>query len=274
MKSKVYNLNGEKVREVELPKCFSAKKIRKDIVAKVVETKKSEQPYAPALNAGKQHSAKGQLVHRRHVWKSQYGRGMSRVPRKRHSRRGTQFNWVGAFSPNTRGGMRAHPPKVIARMGSNSINKNEMKIALISALTATTMPKEISIRYETIREKMVKEAPFVFEVKESVKVKDLLSSLKKVLGKELYKIAIRERSQRAGKGKLRGRKYKSNAGALLVIGKDEKVKTSKLEVVKATVVGVTELANGGTGRLTIYTENALKELNDRFEKKEVGEKKK
>ena len=267
MRVKVYNLTGEKVREVELPKCFSARIIRKDIIAKIVEMKKSEQPYAPALNAGKQHSAKGQLVHRRHVWKSQYGKGMSRVPRKRHSRRGTQFNWVAAFSPNARGGMRAHPPKVLSRMGAGSINKKEMDLAFRGALTATTMPLEIVSRYETLNEKSIKEAPFVLEIKENVKVKDLLNSLKKILGEELYNVAIKERTQRAGKGKMRGRKYKSNAGALFVVGKEEKVKTSKVEVVNVNVLGVTELAKGGTGRLTIYTENALKELKEKFEKK-------
>ena len=111
MKTHLLSIEWKKIKEIGLPNCFSHP-IREDIVQKVLESKKTKQPYAPNLMAGKQASAKGQLVHRRKVWKSQYGRGMARTPRKRLSRRGTQFNWVGAFSPNTPGGFRAHPPKI------------------------------------------------------------------------------------------------------------------------------------------------------------------
>ena len=109
-KANILNIDGKKVKEIELPKCFS-QPIREDIVAKVVEIKKQKQPYGPSPVGGKQSSASGKIVHRRHVWKSGYGRGQSRIPRKTMSRRGTQFNWVGAEVPNTRGGRRAHPPK-------------------------------------------------------------------------------------------------------------------------------------------------------------------
>ena len=50
-----------------------------------------------------------------------------------------------------------------------------------------------------------------------------LRSLKKILG-DLYDVAIQKKTIRAGIGKLRGRKYKHNAGLLLVIGKDEEKK--------------------------------------------------
>src|SRR3989344_435817 len=124
MKTTVYSMKGEKVKEIELPKIFD-KPIRKDILSKVLEARKNEQPFAPSPVAGKQHSASGVLIHRRHVWKSQYGRGMSRVPRKAMSIKGTQFNWVGAEAPHTRGGRRSHPPKVIARINAKKINKRE-----------------------------------------------------------------------------------------------------------------------------------------------------
>ena len=78
-----------------MPNFFSAK-IRDDIVSKILEAKKNKQPYAPSPVAGKQHAARGKVVHRRHVWRSGYGKGISRVPRKIMSRRGEQFNWVAA----------------------------------------------------------------------------------------------------------------------------------------------------------------------------------
>ena len=136
MKANLLDINGKKVKTIDLPSCFS-KEVREDIIAKVLETKKTKQPYSPSPVAGNQYSASGVLIHQRHVWKSQYGRGISRVPRKIMSRKGSQFNWVGATAPNTVGGRRSHPPKVISMLKFLKINKNENKIAFASALSAT-----------------------------------------------------------------------------------------------------------------------------------------
>jgi len=85
--------------------------------------KKSQQPYAPSPVAGKQHSASGKIRHRRHVWKSHYGQGISRIPRKSVSRRGDRFNWIGAEISSTRGGRRAHPPKILSMINTKKITK-------------------------------------------------------------------------------------------------------------------------------------------------------
>jgi len=136
MKSKILDITGKEKATIDLPKCFNTK-IRKDVLAKVLEAKKSEQPFSPSPVGGKQHSASGIIIHRRKVWKSGYGRGRSRVPRKIMSRKGSQFNWVGAEIPSVRGGRRAHPPKVLSRIKVLKINKKEIKLALCSALSAT-----------------------------------------------------------------------------------------------------------------------------------------
>ena len=265
MKAKILDINGKEKASIELPKVFS-QKIREDIVAKVLEAKKTKQPYSPAPLAGKQASAKGKLRHLRHVWKSQYGRGMSRVPRKIMSRRGSQFNWEAAEAPHAKGGMRAHPPKVISMINTKKINKKEMKIALASALSATADKKSVEDKYERI-EKIDKSLPLIVESKiASLKTKELLSSLKKILGESLFELAIKKKTVRAGRGKMRGRKYKSNAGMLLVLGKNEKLKTNAFDVKNAENIGVNDLARGGLGRLTLYTENAVKELNKSGEK--------
>jgi len=256
MKAKLLDIHGKEKAKIDLPKCFSVKP-REDIVAKVLEIKKTKQPYGNSPNAGAR-SASGNIVHRRHVWKSQYGRGMSRVPRKSMSRRGTQFNWVGAVSPNTRGGRRAHPPKASSMINTLKVNKKEMQLAMYSALSATTNPQFILKKYSTIK-KFDKEIPFIVEEKiTSLKVKELIKALESILGKELMKLAIRKKTQRAGKGKMRGRKYKSNAGLLLVQGPKEKLKSNVIEIVNANELGITDLARGGMGRLTVYTENAIK----------------
>src|SRR3989344_5783489 len=112
MKAKILDIHGKEKSTIELPKIFSSE-IREDIVARVLEAKKRRHPYSPSPVAGKQHSAKGKIVHRRHVWRSGYGRGQSRVPRKMLSQKGTKFNWVAAEVPQARGGMRTHPPKIL-----------------------------------------------------------------------------------------------------------------------------------------------------------------
>ena len=259
-KTQILNIDGKKLKEINLPKCFSAE-IRKDIVAKVLEVKKIQQPYAPSPVAGNQHSASGKIKHRRHVWKTHYGQGISRIPRKSVSRRGDRFNWIGAVVPFARGGRRAHPPKILSMINTKSINKKELKIALMSAISATANGKEIANRYASLKNKKVGNVPFVVEAKlVSLKTKELISSLKKILGKDLFELALQKKSVRAGKGKLRGRKYKSTAGLLLVVGKDETLKTSAFDVVDVKNLGVRDLAKGGVGRITIYTEGAINEL--------------
>ena len=113
MKSVLLDINGKEKGKIDLPKVFSAI-IREDIVSNFLEIKKHKQPYGPNLLAGMKQSAKGKMRHRRHVWQTHYGRGISRIPRKIMSRRGSQFNWVGATVPQAVGGRKAHPPKILS----------------------------------------------------------------------------------------------------------------------------------------------------------------
>jgi large subunit ribosomal protein L4e len=264
MKAKVYLENGKQGKEIALPKCFSAK-VRVDVVQKIIEAKKVKQPYGPSPVAGNQYSASGKLKHHRKVWKSQYGRGMSRIPRKIMTRRGSQFNWVGATVPNTRGGRRAHPPKILSMLGLAKTNKKELKLALMSALSATVSEKWLSKRYESLKEEKINNLPLIVESKIlKSKTKDFISILKQILGEKLFEIAIKKKTIRAGRGKLRGRKYKSNRGMLIVVGNDEKIKTKHFDVKDVKTLGLKDLAEGGVGRLTIYTETAIKELGEKF----------
>jgi len=259
MKTEILDIKGNKKEIIELPKCFS-KEIRDDLILKVLETKKTEHPYSPSPVAGKQHAAKGKVVHRRHVWRSGYGRGMSRVPRKVMSRRGSQFGWEAAEVPHAKGGMRAHPPKVISRINTKKINKKELQKAFESALGATITKEKILLKYPSI--KTIKNFPLIVESKIlSLKVKDLCSSLKNILGEDLNKIALKNKKIRSGKGKARGRKYKKSAGLLIVTGNKEKLKTKIVDSISVKKLGVLHLAKGGPGRLTMYTDTAIKELS-------------
>lgn len=263
MKANLYDLNGKEKAKIDLPKCFSGD-IREDIVMKCVEAQKTKQPYGPDKMAGQKYSASGKLKHHRGVWKSQYKRGISRIPRKIMLRRGSQFQFVGATVPFAVGGRRAHPPKPLSMINTLKINKKEYKIAMASALSATANSKLISSKYSTLDEKDVK-APVIIESKlKDIKTKKLLDAVKKILGDKMFNVAIKKKSIRSGIGKLRGRKYKSNAGMLLVVGKDEKVKTGSFEVKPVKELNITDLASGGMGRVTIYTEEAINELGEKY----------
>lgn len=266
MKAQIYDTNGQKSGSIDLPKVFFSE-IREDLISKVVEAKRLKQPFGPSPMAGAQHSASGIIQHRRHVWKSGYGRGASRVPRKIISQRGTQFNWIGAEVPQTRGGRRAHPPKVIKMLNYNKVNKKEIQKALASAIAATASEKFLIKKYSTLQGKKLNiELPFVISSKiTGLKAKEGLQSIKKILGDELSQIAIKKKSIRAGKGKGRGRPYKKTAGALIITGEKEKMKMKGLENIQVKNLGVSDIAEGNSpGRLVLYTEQAIKEIGEKF----------
>ena len=88
--------------------------------------------------------------------------------------------------------------------------------------------------------------------------------MKKVFGDAFEKI-FKKKKIRAGIGKMRGRKYKSNAGMLFVIGANEAMKRKGITVVKVPELKISDLSpNGEPGRFTCYTENAIKEIGERF----------
>ena len=263
MKAHVLSVSGEKKGEIELPKMFS-QSLREDIVAKVLLSLVNIQPYSSYLEAGKRHSASGRMRHIRHKWRTSYGKEMSRVPRKTMSRRGYNFNWVGAETAQTRGGRRAHPPKLLQFTVMPRINKKEKKLALESAIAATANIEELKKRYSSLKDSNIKlSLPIVIEDKIlSLNAKDFFNSMKKIL-KGLEKIALIDKEVRAGRGKSRGRKYKRNAGALIVIGKNEKMNIKSIDTRRVNELSVKDLAAGGLGRLVIYTEKAVKELGEK-----------
>jgi len=255
MKAKIINKEGKK-KEIELPRFFSGK-IREDIINKAIEIEKKHHPYSPEILAGMKYSASGKIRHMRHKWKTAYGYGISRVPRKIMWRRGNQFYWIGATVSGTVGGRRAHPPKI---KKEKKINKKEYFLALKSAIASTASLEFLKKRYKRLENKEIKiSLPLVIDSSVlNLKTKEFINFLKKLLG-ELYEIALQKKSVRAGKGKLRGRRYKKNAGLLLIIGKNEEKKIKGIDVKKSNNVLVSDIGKEG-GRLAIYTENAIKEL--------------
>ncbi len=262
MKITILDIEGKKKGEL-ITNIFDGK-IRYDIMQRVVEAEKRKHPYAPFYLAGKQASASGKIRHTRRKWKTAAGRGISRIPRKIFWRRGTQFYWQGATISSARGGRRSHPPKILSIIKEKKINKKERKLAFLSALALTVSVNELKGKYKTLEGKEIKiKLPIIIEKKIlKLKTKDFLKSLKKVLD-ELADIAVKKKSIRAGRGKTRGRRYKKTAGLLFVIGNKEEKKIKGIEVKKANQVSVSDLASNGA-RLTVYTQDAVKELENKL----------
>jgi ribosomal protein L4 len=255
MKSQLFTKTGDKKSEVTLPQIFS-QKIRQDLTQKYFEVEKFilRQPYSSNNEAGKRHSASGIISHRRHKWKTAYGKGLARTPRKIMWRRGTQFYWIGAEVSNTRGGRAIHHPMGLYR--NRKINKKEQKIAFASCIASTASKDLILQRYSSLKD--VQKAPFVIESLPA-KTKDLISALRNIFG-SAYEKLFKIKSTRAGKGKKRARTYKSNAGLLIVTGNNEDIKYSGLDVRKVSNLRIKDMYP--FGRLTLYTEKALEDLKN------------
>jgi large subunit ribosomal protein L4e len=261
MKVQVLDTEGKKTKEITTE--LFEEPIREDLIFKVIEAEKTRQPYKPKQYAGMNRSASGKVQHKRHSWNTDRGRGMSRIPKKTMWRRGTQFSWIGAIIPSVKGGRRAHPPH--GDVPDRKINKKELKKVLLSTLTFVSSADEVKKKYTTLVNKKI-ETKFPIIVEDKIlklKTKELMSSLKKILG-EMFDVAIQKKSQRSGIGKLRGRKYKKSAGALLVIGAKENAKIQGIDVLKVSELNIGDLADGGA-RITIFTENAIKDLESVME---------
>ncbi len=255
----VLDLEGKKVSEMDLPKVFT-EIIRPDLIKKAVLAVQSHnrQPYGAFKDAGKRPSAK--LYKRRRVFRTSYGYGISRVPRKILSRKGSQFYWQGAFIPGTIGGRRAHPPKS-EKIWDLKINDKERKKAIRSALSAC-LNKELVLKHEKAPENY----PFILvdEIESLNKTKDVLSTLEKLgLHEELER--IKERKIRAGKGKTRGRKYVKKLGPLLVTSKRAAIlkaaKNLGLDAVTVDSLNANLLAPGAEpGRLILMTKSAVERI--------------
>ncbi len=261
MKLPVYDKEGKQVGEMDLPPQFS-EAVRPDLITRAVQAVQANrrQPYGASPEAGKRASAK--LSRRRHDYRGSYGFGISRVPRKIMSARGTRFNWVGAFAPGTVGGRRAHPPKS-SKVWAHKINTKERRKAIRSALSACLDPEQVKGRGH----KVPKNYPFVLsdsfnDISKTSPLKEALAKLG--LEEELARIS--ERKIRSGRGSMRGRKYAVKKGPLLVTGKESALYQAAgnilgVDTVEVHSINAEILAPGKMpGRMVLFTQQALATL--------------
>ncbi len=263
MKLDILTMDAKPGSKLDLPPQFS-EEVREDLIKRAVEAAQanSRQPYGAAEQAGKRHATK--LSHRRRDYKTTYGHGISRTPRKVLSRRGTRFFWVGAFAPNTVGGRRAHPPKPIKEW-AKKVNTKERRKAIRSAMSATMQKALVAARGHRVPDTY----PFIIDSSaESIaKTRDLRAALETLgLRDELSRTA--EKKSRAGRGKMRGRRKRTARGPLLVVSKacplqDAAKNLPGVDVCVVDMLNADLLAPGAdAGRLTLFTKDAIERLDD------------
>merc|ERR1712119_107879 len=251
----VYSKTGEKVGTAKCPAVMKAP-IRPNLVTEVHNdlAKNHRQPYAVKDIAGEQTSAES--------WGT--GRAVARIPRVRGG--GTHRSGQAAFGNMCRGG-RMFAPLKTWRKWHKRVNINQRRFAMTSAIAATGVPALVMARGHMVDN--VPEIPLVVSnnVENYNKTKQAVALLKAVGAWDDIKRVYATRRQRAGRGKMRGRRFVQKLGPCIVYKNDNGVVKSfrnipGVNLVPVNALNVLRIAPGGhVGRFLIFTEDAAKALD-------------
>ncbi len=184
------------------------------------------------------------------------GRGVARVQR-------IKGQSTAAQSPNNVGGRRAHPPRQ-ERVWHIKINEKERRMARLSALAASADRELVAGRGHRFSDDI--HLPIVFDddmelLSRSSDVEQMLGSLGVV--EDIAR--VRDGTHiRAGKGKMRNRRYREPVGPLVVVASmDVPLARSARNLAGVTVatpasLNTEKLAPGGdAGRLVLFSRKAM-----------------
>jgi len=249
----IFNANGDIIGEVELPSIFYYA-IRRDLINRA---------YLSAFTAMLQPKGRDPLAGKRttaRFWGVGYG--LARVPRLP--------NGTARFVASTRKGHIAFPPRPDRNI-HEEVNEKERVMAILSALAATS-------RIELVKERghifTCEKLPVIVtgDVENTVsKAREAKVLLEKIgvwsdIERSYEKIGIR-----AGKGKMRGRRYVEPNSVLFILSKYS-VPLAKavrnfpgVDIATPRNLSVLHLAPGGVpGRLTVISVPALEELGEKY----------
>lgn len=253
---KVFDLNGSYMAEIKAPIHFM-EPVRIDLIRRAYLSALSArfQPKGTYEGAGKEHSCESFGV----------GLGIARIPRYKGSL------WPrGCFAPNTVGGRRAHPPKVEKKL-HEEINKKEKNAAIRSAIAATAYKSWVAARGHVVDK--VQALPVVVsgEAEKINKARDARKLFEALGLWPDVERAAEGLKIRAGKGKMRGRRYKEPKSVLVVVSHHGAPLVAAVrnfpgvDVVPVNNLNMLVLAPGGTpGRLTLWTVTAVEKLAGLF----------
>ncbi len=264
LKVPVYDLEGKKKSEIILPEQFRHD-FRPDLIIRAFLAVMSHkrQPYGADPMAGKRTSA--DYRGRRGAYGAWINRGIARIPRIRV--KSGHMTGVVRFVPHAVKGRKAHPPKA-EKKWEQKINIKERRKAILSAISALAN-RMLAIKRGHKVEKVEKLPIVVVSELESVKKTRQLENLLRRLGLDEELERTREKRYRAGKGKMRGRRYKKRKGPIIVVSKDDGIfKAAKnipgVDICLVKDLNVELLAPGGhAGRVSIWSESAIKELGEK-----------
>lgn len=242
-----------------MPAVFQAP-IRLDIVQFVHAnlSKNIRQAHGVDTKAGMKHSAAS--------WGT--GRAVARIPRISGS--GTSRAGQAAFGNMVRKGRMSFPLKNYRRW-HRKVNIKQRRHAVAAALAATALTPLVMARGHKIAQ--VPELPLVVEdrLESYEKTNQAVAFLKRFGAYEDVQKVIDSKTLKAGRGKLRNKRYQKKKGPLVVCGNDN-VKLAKamrnipgVEVANVNRLSLKTLAPGGQlGRFVIYTQSAVKQLDTIF----------
>ena len=168
-----------------------------------------------------------------------------------------------------RGGRMFAPTKTW-RKWHVKVNQGQRRFAVVSALAASALPSLVLARGHRIEG--TEEIPLVVSssVESLAKTKEAVALLKAVSAYTDVTKVSNSRKSRAGKGKIRGRRYRQRRGPLIVYNEDNGIVKAfrnlpGVEVVNVRRLNLLQLAPGGhLGRFVVWTEGAFGLLDEVF----------
>jgi len=260
MKAGVYSIEGNKAREIELPKVFD-EDVRPDLIKRAVlhEQSMEYQPKGAHKLAGMQTTAEYQG--RKENYRAIKNHGISRLPREKLPK--GRFGRV-RMLPFAVGGRRAHPPnpdKVLVE----SMNHKEYQKALRSAIAATARKDLVAARghkFDGVNVPIVVEEKF-----ESIaKTKDVAAFVGKLgLAKDVGRARDNSKARSGVLSRRRGGRDVPRS-VLFVVKEGCAVQKAARNLAGADVCSLKNLdarmlAPGAKpGRLTVWSETVLKDI--------------
>lgn len=248
MEATIRDLDGADADTLDLPAAFETP-LRTDLIERAVVAAQAnrKQAYGADPFSGKRTPAESLGS----------GRGLAHVPRE---------NGRARRVPQAVGGRRAHPPKAEKEQGKK-VNDKERQFAIRSAIAATADAETVRERGHQFDDDV--ELPVVVDDDfEDVNRTQEVVAVLEALGLHAdIERADEGRKVRAGRGKTRGRKYREPSSILFVTSEEPSRGARNLagaDVTTAAEVNAEDLAPGGQpGRLTVWTESAIREVADR-----------
>jgi large subunit ribosomal protein L4e len=194
------------------------------------------------------------------------GRAVARIPRV--SGNGTSAGGAGAFGNMCRGGRMFAPTKIYRRW-HRKINQHQKRYAVVSALAASGVTSLVQARGHKIEN--IAEVPLVVDnaCQDYTKTKDALAFLDNIKAMDDINRVSDSRHVRAGRGKMRNRRYVHRRGPMLVVDSSKGINAFRniygLDTANVNSLNLLHLAPGGhLGRFIIWSKAAFSQLDNIF----------